>query len=79
MLQLERGLLSESLQIFRTEIMHRNFVGTTKVPLKLCAAYKKYEKSRYGYGSAKSVILFIIVLVISVIQVNFFKGREVEA
>ena len=26
-----------------------------------------------------SVILFIIVLVISVIQVNFFKGKEVEA
>lgn len=33
----------------------------------------------YGYGMAKAVVLALIILVISAIQLNFFKSREVEA
>ena len=53
--------------------------GTSTTSIALDIYNTAFNNSRYGYGSAKSVILFIIVLVISVIQVNFFKGKEVEA
>ena len=33
---------------------------------------------RYGYATAKSTILFLIVLVITVIQLRVMKGREEE-
>jgi raffinose/stachyose/melibiose transport system permease protein len=34
---------------------------------------------RYGYATAKSMILFLIILVITVVQVSVLKKREVEA
>jgi len=34
---------------------------------------------RYGYASAKAIILFLMVLIITVIQVSVLKKREVEA
>jgi len=35
--------------------------------------------SRFGYGTAKSVFLFLLILFITFFQVKFFKQREVEA
>ncbi|WP_219835433.1 carbohydrate ABC transporter permease [Paenibacillus sp. R14(2021)] len=35
--------------------------------------------NRYGYASAKAIILFLIILVITMIQVSIMKKREVEA
>ncbi|TCM99093.1 carbohydrate ABC transporter membrane protein 1 (CUT1 family) [Paenibacillus sp. BK033] len=35
--------------------------------------------NRYGYASAKAIILFLIILVITMIQVSVMKKREVEA
>ncbi|MFC4808891.1 carbohydrate ABC transporter permease [Paenibacillus sp. GCM10023250] len=35
--------------------------------------------NRYGYASAKAIILFLIILVITMIQVTVMKKREVEA
>ncbi|MEM1486156.1 sugar ABC transporter permease [Oscillospiraceae bacterium PP1C4] len=41
--------------------------------------YKEaFVNNSYGYGTAKSLILFVCVLVITLAQVKFFKGREVE-
>lgn len=34
---------------------------------------------RYGYASAKSVILFVIILIFTLIQINVMKKKEVEA
>lgn len=34
---------------------------------------------RYGYASAKSVILFVIILIFTLIQIRVMKKREVEA
>jgi len=34
---------------------------------------------RYGYANAKSMILFVIILIITIIQVYVMKGKEVEA
>jgi raffinose/stachyose/melibiose transport system permease protein len=35
--------------------------------------------NRYGYASSKAIILFLIILVITMIQVTIMKKREVEA
>ncbi len=34
--------------------------------------------SRFGYGTAKSVILFLLILLLTFFQVKMFKSREVE-
>jgi raffinose/stachyose/melibiose transport system permease protein len=33
---------------------------------------------RFGYATAKSTILFIIILVITMIQIKFMKNKELE-
>lgn len=38
-----------------------------------------FQNNLYGYGSAKALILFVAVLIITIIQLTFFKRREVEA
>lgn len=41
--------------------------------------YKEaFVNNSYGYGTAKSLILFLCVLIITLAQVKFFKSREVE-
>jgi ABC-type sugar transport systems, permease components len=35
--------------------------------------------NRYGYASAKAMILFLIIFVITIVQLRFMKTREVEA
>lgn len=34
---------------------------------------------RFGYASAKSIILFLIILIVTLVQLNVLKKREVEA
>ena len=38
-----------------------------------------FTNNRYGYGTAKSLVLLGAVLAIAVVQLRFFKSREVEA
>ncbi len=37
-----------------------------------------FQNNLYGYGTAKALILFLVVLVITIIQLTYFKKREVE-
>ncbi len=53
--------------------------GGATTPMSLDIYNTAFGKQMMGYGTAKSVILFIIVATISVIQINFFKSREVES
>lgn len=42
--------------------------------------YKEaFLNNRYGYGTAKSLVLLAVVFALSVIQLRFFKNREVAA
>ncbi len=51
--------------------------ATTSIALDI---YKTaFISSRFGYGSAKSVMLFLLILIITVVQVTLFKKKEVEA
>jgi raffinose/stachyose/melibiose transport system permease protein len=38
-----------------------------------------FQNNLYGYGTAKALILFVAVLIITMIQLAIFKRREVEA
>lgn len=38
-----------------------------------------FAHNRYGYGTAKSLVLLAVVLVVAVVQLRFLKSREVEA
>lgn len=38
-----------------------------------------FSKNRYGLGTAKAIIFFVIVAVITTLQVKFTKSKEVEA
>lgn len=38
-----------------------------------------FQNNLFGYGTAKSIVLFVVVLVITIIQLTLFKRREVEA
>lgn len=38
-----------------------------------------FNSNQYGYGSAKSVILFVMVAAITILQVTVFKRKEIEA
>ena len=53
--------------------------GAATTPMALDIYNTAFGKQMMGYGTAKSVILFIIVASISVIQINFFKSKEVES
>lgn len=37
-----------------------------------------FQYNNYGYGTAESMILFVAVIVITLMQVSYFKGKEVE-
>ncbi|HIW32289.1 MAG TPA: sugar ABC transporter permease [Candidatus Paenibacillus intestinavium] len=38
-----------------------------------------FQDNMYGYGTAKAIVLFVAVLIITIIQLTLFKRREVEA
>jgi raffinose/stachyose/melibiose transport system permease protein len=51
--------------------------ATTSIALDI---YKTaFSDNRFGYGSAKSVVLFLLILAVTVTQLNTFKRREVQA
>jgi len=52
-------------------------LATTSIALDI---YKTaFSDSRFGYGTAKSVVLFLLILVVTVFQLHIFKRREVQA
>lgn len=52
--------------------------GTVTTTIALDIYRTAFVINRFGYGTAKSVILFLLILVISSVQVRAFKQREVE-
>lgn len=53
--------------------------GTATAPIALDIYKTAFLSQRFGYGTAKSVVLFLLILLITVFQVKFFKQREIEA
>lgn len=52
--------------------------GNTTTTIALDIYRTAFVINRFGYGTAKSVVLFLMILILSVIQVRVFKQREVE-
>jgi raffinose/stachyose/melibiose transport system permease protein len=38
-----------------------------------------FQNNNYGYGTAKAMFLFVAVLIITAVQLKYFKGKEIEA
>jgi len=53
--------------------------GTATTSIALDIYKTAFSDSRFGYGTAKSVVLFLLILVVTVFQLNIFKRREVQA
>jgi raffinose/stachyose/melibiose transport system permease protein len=53
--------------------------GTATTSIALDIYKTAFGAGRFGYGSAKSVLLFLLIMVVTVLQVTVFKRREVEA
>jgi raffinose/stachyose/melibiose transport system permease protein len=53
--------------------------GTATTSIALDIYKTAFSDDRFGYGSAKSVVLFLLILVVTVTQLNAFKRREVQA
>jgi len=52
--------------------------GTATTSIALDIYKTAFSDSRFGYGSAKSVVLFLLILTLTVYQLTAFKRREVE-
>ena len=50
--------------------------STTSVALDIYET--AFVVSRFGYGTAKSVVLFVLILLLTIFQVRMFKQREIE-
>jgi len=53
--------------------------GYATTPIALDIYRTAFVITRFGYGTAKSVILFLLILLITFFQIRFFKKLEVEA
>jgi ABC-type sugar transport systems, permease components len=53
--------------------------GTSTTSIALDIYKTAFISNRFGYGSAKSVVLFLIIMIVTVLQVTIFKKREVES
>jgi raffinose/stachyose/melibiose transport system permease protein len=52
--------------------------GTSTTSIALDIYKTAFSENRFGYATAKSVVLFVLILVITVLQVTLFKSKEVE-
>jgi raffinose/stachyose/melibiose transport system permease protein len=52
--------------------------GTATTSITLDIYKTAFSDNRFGYGSAKSVMLFLVILIVTIIQLTVFKRREVE-
>ncbi|MCL2129791.1 MAG: sugar ABC transporter permease [Treponema sp.] len=52
--------------------------GTSTAPIAMDIYKTAFLYSRFGYGTAKSVILFLLILIVTFFQVKLFKRREVD-
>lgn len=72
--------ISNSLKVFDT-IFTLTFGGpgksTTSVTMDIYN--EAFVNNRFGYATAKSLVFVIFILLITFVQVKFFKNREVEA
>ena len=53
--------------------------GTVTTSIALDIYKTAFSDSRFGYASAKSVILFLLILLVTLFQLGSFKRKEVEA
>lgn len=72
--------LSNALKVFDVILsLTAGGPGNATTSIALDIYQTAFNDNRFGYGAAKSVLLFVVILVITLVQVTTFKRREVEA
>jgi raffinose/stachyose/melibiose transport system permease protein len=72
--------LSNALKVFDVILsLTAGGPGKATASIALDIYQTAFNDNRFGYGAAKSVLLFVVILVITLIQVTAFKSKEVEA
>lgn len=71
--------IAQSFRLFDLNIaLTKGGPGYNTTSLALSVYREAFKLGRIGYGSAKAVILFIMVLVVTILQIRITKKREVE-
>jgi len=71
--------LSNGLKVFDVILsLTSGGPGNATMSIALDIYRTAFVTGRFGYGTAKSVVLFFVILVLTVFQVKVFKQREVE-
>ncbi len=52
--------------------------GKSSTSIALYIYYVAFDQQRFGYGSTLAIIFVILMLIITLLQLKFFKSREVE-
>lgn len=52
--------------------------GTSTTSVSVNIYRESFQASRYGYGTAQAVLFFLLILVVTLIQLRILKRREVE-
>lgn len=60
-------------------VMTKGGPGTTTESLAILLYKKAFNFNEMGYGTAIAVVMFLIILVISILQLHILRRREVEA
>ncbi|NOU64582.1 ABC transporter permease subunit [Paenibacillus sp. LMG 31461] len=60
-------------------VMTKGGPGTTTESLAILLYKKAFNFNEMGYGTAIAVVMFLIILVISILQLSILRKREVEA
>jgi raffinose/stachyose/melibiose transport system permease protein len=72
--------LSNALKVFDVILsLTAGGPGNATTSIALDIYQTAFNDNRFGYGAAKSVLLFAVILVITLVQVTAFKKKEVEA
>ena len=71
--------LISSLQVFPLLLtLTRGGPGRASESLALNVYRAAFDKLQFGYGSAKALVFLIVVVVLTVLQLAFFRKRTVE-
>lgn len=72
-------VISSSFRNFDVNFsLTRGGPGRASMALALDIFHETFNRNRFGYGTAKAIVLLLTVMVITVLQVRYTRGKEVE-
>ena len=71
--------LTNSLKVFDIILaLTKGGPGSSTYSVTLDIYREAFQNNNYGYGAAKSLVFFVVILVLTQLVLKGFKSREVE-